>query len=96
MGNLYSRSWILYPRCGLEPGLAAPQHRCYTINYATAVGVTWTRYATTPMLYHLRHCSRRNLDSLRHNTDALPFTPLPRTSDSWVSGFTQPVVELVE
>ena len=40
--------------------------------YATAVGVTWTRMHHNTDALPIRHSSRRNLDSLRHNTDALP------------------------
>ena len=28
--NFYGRSWLLWPSCGLEHGLAASQHRCFT------------------------------------------------------------------
>ena len=33
--NFYSKSWPSWLSCGLEPGLAAPQHRC---SYPTPVG----------------------------------------------------------
>ena len=57
--------------CG--PGLVAPQYRCSTPTLLRS----WTRCTTTPMLHTYPTAV---LDSLRHNTDALPLRHCDPTS----------------